>query len=237
MAAQVALKRQQAAEDAIALGLRMQRTEQHGEIPKLGFLAPGPVFPAVQDFSDEGSEDISDIPSCSKSSLKRSLDEPTSSDPSDPGISDSVKPDEDKKKHRPDYDRLIRLLQRLFPTQKKEVLRLVLEGCNGDAVRAIEQCLAVDDTRNTSRQSVSSSESGSSSHLGTKLTEQPTPTSPAEFFRNLTSTQNAGRPLLPSFPHYMPPPSLFLPCLYPGLAGLGATQLNSLQDTKWKTSS
>lgn len=49
MAAQVALKRQQAAEDAIALGLRMRHNSsevaESGAAPKLGYLAPGPVFP------------------------------------------------------------------------------------------------------------------------------------------------------------------------------------------------
>ena len=49
MAAQVALKRQQAAEDAIALGLRMRQDSSDGVEnagnPKLGYLAPGPVFP------------------------------------------------------------------------------------------------------------------------------------------------------------------------------------------------
>ena len=106
-------------------------------------------------------------------------------------------------------------------------MRLVLEGCNGEIVRAIEQCLAVDDARNNSRRSISSSESGSSSQLpttidsktgtlsglnqqtGTSIGQDNSgpglggPTSPAEFFRNLTSTQNAGRPILPTFPHYM----------------------------------
>ena len=43
---QVALKRQQASEDAIALGLRMQQTVRKTNAPKLGFLAPGPVFPS-----------------------------------------------------------------------------------------------------------------------------------------------------------------------------------------------
>ena len=144
------------------------------------------------------------------------------------------------------------------------MLKLVLEGCNGDVVGAIEQCLSVDEARKTSRRSLSSSESGSSGATQTALQsiQTPqinTPTSPAEFFRNLTTTAQAttGRsPLLPTFPHYMvrvniiyncrtyvfntsilikPPPSLFLPCLYPGLAGLGATQLNSLQEAKWKS--
>ena len=109
---------------------------------------------------------------------------------------------------------------------------MVLEGCNGEIVRAIEQCLAVDDARNNSRRSISSSESGSSSQIPTAVDSKITnlsglnqqnltetmgltgqagtgapglggPTSPAEFFRNLTSTQNAGRPILPTFPHYM----------------------------------
>ena len=107
---------------------------------------------------------------------------------------------------------------------------MVLEGCNGEIVRAIEQCLAVDDARNNSRRSISSSESGSSSQIPTAIDSKITtgtlsglnqqnligtigpdnggpglggPTSPAEFFRNLTSTQNAGRPILPTFPHYM----------------------------------
>ena len=53
MAAQVALKRQQAAEDAIALGLRMRHNSsegaESGTAPKLGYLAPGPVFPKGMD--------------------------------------------------------------------------------------------------------------------------------------------------------------------------------------------
>ena len=120
---------------------------------------------------------------------------------------------------------------------------MVLEGCNGEIVRAIEQCLAVDDARNNSRRSISSSESGSSSQIPTAIDSKITniselnqqnltgtmglagqgtgapglggPTSPAEFFRNLTSTQNAGRPLLPTFPHYMVSP-------IPGNPGLKA---------------
>lgn len=47
---QVALKRKQAAEDAIALGLRMRQNSTTEE-PKLGFLAPGPVFPNGKNLS------------------------------------------------------------------------------------------------------------------------------------------------------------------------------------------
>ena len=55
-----------------------------------------------------------------------SVSEQNGSDPSDPGIADS-KSDGDldqasnRKKSRHDNDKLTRLLQRLFPTQKKEV--------------------------------------------------------------------------------------------------------------------
>ena len=83
---------------------------------------------------------------------------------------------------------------------------MVLEGCNGDVVGAIEQCLSVDEARKASRRSICSSESGSSG-VTTQVQTQ-SPTSPAEFFRNLTTTAQAnpvtGRsPLLPTFPHYM----------------------------------
>ena len=55
-----------------------------------------------------------------------SVSEQTGSDPSDPGIADSksdadLDPASSRKKSRPDNDKLVRLLQRLFPMQKKEV--------------------------------------------------------------------------------------------------------------------
>jgi len=82
-----------------------------------------------------------------------------------------------------------------------QVLELVLQGCNGDIVRAIEHCLAVDDRRVDSnkieRPSYHSSESNSSNSLN-----PTTPTSPAEFFKNLTAPS---RPFqgLPTFQPYM----------------------------------
>ena len=62
-----------------------------------------------------------------------SVSEQTGSDPSDPGIADS-KSDADldqasnRKKSRPDNEKLVRLLQRLFPMQKKEVRTLTKMG-------------------------------------------------------------------------------------------------------------
>ena len=84
------------------------------------------------------------------------------------------------------------------------MLELVLQGCNGDIVRAIEHCLAVDDSRvdskSVQRPSYRSSESSSSA---SQLSLNPTtPTSPAEFFKNLTAPS---RPFqgLPTFQPYM----------------------------------
>ena len=82
----------------------------------------------ILDYSDD---DESDGEIHQNTSLKRPLEtgsvsEQTGSDPSDPGIADS-KSDADldqpsnRKKSRHDNEKLIRLLQRLFPTQKKEV--------------------------------------------------------------------------------------------------------------------
>ena len=62
----------------------------------------------------------------------------------------------------------IEILSRLFPLQKRDVLELVLQGCNGDALKAIEHFLSVDEgsspddvkddtdvyTTNTSRSSI-----------------------------------------------------------------------------------
>lgn len=230
MAAQVALKRKQAAEDAIALGLRMRHTSSSDE-PKLGFLAPGPVFPKDESESDDSISEVNKrCRSESHSNERSSKDDSVQSDNNE----FEYETEPPLKKKRTNTTKNVHLLERLFPEQKSQVLELVLQGCNGDIVRAIEHCLAVDDSRMDSnkhhRRSYHSSESSSS------ITMNPTPTSPAEFFKNLTAP---GRPFhqgLPTFQPYMPPPSLFLPCLYPGLAGLGTSQLNTVQEAKWKSS-
>ena len=40
----------------------------------------------------------------------------------------------------------IEILTRLFPLQKRDVLELVLQGCNGDAMKAIEHFLSADES-------------------------------------------------------------------------------------------
>lgn len=49
----MALKRQQAAEDAIALGIRASTTSCD-EVSKISYLKPGPVFPT----ENSGEEDV-----------------------------------------------------------------------------------------------------------------------------------------------------------------------------------
>ena len=79
------------------------------------------------------------------------------------------------------------------------MLELVLQGCNNDVVRAIEHCLAVDDSRQTNshRRSYQSSEASSTSAAN------HTPTSPAEFFKHLTSPSRPFPAGMPTFQPYM----------------------------------
>ncbi len=48
--------------------------------------------------------------------------------------------------YRPGRLSHIEILERIFPTQKRTVLELVLQGCNGDLVKAIEHFLSAQDS-------------------------------------------------------------------------------------------
>lgn len=172
MAAQVALKRQQAAEDAIALGLRVIAGESSG----LGYLPPGPVWPGNQDQTDSSMKlDVStNLSDRSSSSPLKSVDDNVIVSDSDPETLDGEettihKPTnvpQSKKKvfnsnkslnsnnsssnvlpsdYRPGRLSHMEILARLFPYQRKEVLELVLQGCSGDIVKAIDHFLCADD--------------------------------------------------------------------------------------------
>lgn len=196
MAAQVALKRQQAAEDAIALGLRAIAGENSG----LGYLPPGPVWGSLNggnggngNNAGGNNNENPDPESDQKrlrvgdSSLQQSalcsdddeededMDEDvvdTDSLPDQTETKDNISRDktaasteEGSKNRRPkskskasnsngfdtptDYrpGRLshVEILHRLFPQQRKEVLELVLQGCNGDVVKAIEHFLCANE--------------------------------------------------------------------------------------------
>ncbi|XP_050436429.1 doublesex- and mab-3-related transcription factor A2-like isoform X4 [Adelges cooleyi] len=114
MAAQVALKRQQAAEDAIALGLASVTTGT-----KYGCLPQGPIFGmTVPASKSPGADD----------------EEPDRSDdkqmPQGSAVTKTVVPPGS-----------LDLLCRLFPDKKRSVLELVLRRCEHDLLKAIEHCV------------------------------------------------------------------------------------------------
>ncbi|KIH45922.1 hypothetical protein ANCDUO_24028 [Ancylostoma duodenale] len=111
MAAQVALKRKQATEDAIALGLRVVAGQVMERLPQ------GPVWSASTD-EDQYMDDRNSI--CSPVS--------------DPSPSKKSHTEETQNTHLP----ALELLTLLFEDQEKRVLELVLEGCNGDVLQAIQ---------------------------------------------------------------------------------------------------
>ena len=48
--------------------------------------------------------------------------------------------------YRPGRLSSLEILERLYPAQRRAVLELVLQGCNGDVVKAIEHFLSAQDT-------------------------------------------------------------------------------------------
>ncbi|XP_054287860.1 doublesex- and mab-3-related transcription factor dmd-4-like [Macrosteles quadrilineatus] len=136
MAAQVALKRQQAAEDSIALGLTAVMTGK-----KFGFLPPGPIF----GMSVPDPIEISDT-----SSVKSGGSEPSVETTAPLAPSPSAPPEPSRPLHHPSQfsQSSLELLVRLFPAKKRSVLELVLRRCGHDLLQAIEQCApAYDATR------------------------------------------------------------------------------------------
>ncbi|KAG5670584.1 hypothetical protein PVAND_000836 [Polypedilum vanderplanki] len=127
MAQQVALKRQQAVEDAIALRLASNETGK-----QLDSLPPGKIYgmKVTEPKPDRSSSPISpeiqqqqnphDYQSTSEDA-GRKTDSVTSSTPA---VSHNA----------------IEMLSSLFPHRKRSVLELVLRRCDLDLLRAIEQC-------------------------------------------------------------------------------------------------
>ncbi|XP_039272301.1 doublesex and mab-3 related transcription factor 3, truncated-like [Styela clava] len=158
MAAQVALKRQQAAEDAIALGLRLSTSSPADE--KLGFLPPGPIIMSekkdIMGSGDSSEEEKWEI--TTKRNSPRECDKPhtTMSVADNPRKRKRSEIACDKKcdnkldvtnsiaySFRPGKLSPIQILKRLFKMESETVLELVLQGCEGDLVKAIEHFLSV----------------------------------------------------------------------------------------------
>ncbi|CAD7084361.1 unnamed protein product [Hermetia illucens] len=115
MAAQVALKRQQAVEDAIALRLASKETGA-----SLEALPPGKIF-GMTVTEPCNTPPPSSPASSDKESIKSS---PSTSSSSTAVVSQTA----------------IDMLAQLFPHRKRSVLELVLKRCDLDLLRAIEQC-------------------------------------------------------------------------------------------------
>lgn len=115
MAAQVALKRQQAAEDAIALGLASVTSGT-----KYGCLPQGPIFGMTVPTSKSPA---------AKEETARSEENSTSTLQSSDAAKGVVPPGS------------LDLLCRLFPEKKRSVLELVLRRCEHDLLKAIEHCV------------------------------------------------------------------------------------------------
>ncbi|XP_063989977.1 doublesex- and mab-3-related transcription factor 3a [Diachasmimorpha longicaudata] len=156
MAAQVALKRQQAAEDAIALSMAKVATGQ-----RLDHLPPGKIFgmavtapntsPPFQSNSSKFNSDTSNEQSPAKDkgvtiqneddkSAKQPLEEDKNY-PERTQCSPSQKKkneDEVQKETTEVSESSIETLARLFPSTKLSVIHLVLQRCGQDLLKAIE---------------------------------------------------------------------------------------------------
>lgn len=194
MAAQVALKRQQAAEDAIIMGLRACSPDGH-----YGYLPPGPMFGSrgdvdgddidkeSTDAGDTENQDLTDNNDVTTLSVEEhkhesdrespttSVPEPrpisspnkaegTAKRPADNTSTETEASQEKKPKKASSLDTFnglaasfvspfrpgrlspIEILSRLFPSQRRSVLELVLQGCNGDLIKAIEHFLSATDS-------------------------------------------------------------------------------------------
>ncbi|XP_022089263.1 doublesex- and mab-3-related transcription factor A2-like [Acanthaster planci] len=168
MAAQVALKRQQAAEDAIAMGLRACSPGTGGSFGMMS--ANGPLFgssdsgdelsPRPMDIVDEDGDhqDITEkktkIESANEKENGRGTPPSSQSERNNNNRHSSGKSKSESldtfngfaasfvSNFRPGRLTPIEILTRLFPAQRKAVLELVLQGCNGDLVKAIEHFLS-----------------------------------------------------------------------------------------------
>ncbi|CAF0934274.1 unnamed protein product [Didymodactylos carnosus] len=165
MAAQVALKRQQASEDAIAIRVRC--------LSPFGQLPAGPVWGNVSSSSATKDEDAMDEektekrPTSSNSPIDyKSLDSisPKGSSPKSK-VGESINgtitntsdiDSEDENNYSsdaaaPGHLSYIELLERLFPMQKRSVLELVLNTCHNDLAKAIEHFVALSDNITTTQ--------------------------------------------------------------------------------------
>lgn len=98
--------------------------------------------------------------------------------------------------YRPGRLSQIEILERVFPYQKRNVLELVLQGCNGDLVKAIEHFLSAQDTIMAQQQT--------SNGPVTSAHQSPNRSPPVG---SKPTTHNGFHPYMTAFHHFRPPPT------------------------------
>ncbi|XP_065354809.1 doublesex- and mab-3-related transcription factor A2 [Calliphora vicina] len=152
MAAQVALKRQQAVEDAIALRLVATKTGQ-----QMDTLPPGNIFDLAENLQDlkksaasqqqqDCVEDLS-LPSKQPESLQKTKiniedSTPTIATTITTSASTPITSLSSSSADAKVSQNAIDMLAQLFPQRKRAVLELVLKRCDSDLVKAIENISA-----------------------------------------------------------------------------------------------
>uniref|UniRef100_A0A182IRJ9 Uncharacterized protein n=1 Tax=Anopheles atroparvus TaxID=41427 RepID=A0A182IRJ9_ANOAO len=161
MAAQVALKRQQAVEDAIALRLASTETGT-----QLEALPPGKIY---------GMTVTEPCPSPSPTSSTASVDVISSTSSDGAGAfdvgEDSLRLNKPKEPASIAVSQnALDMLAKLFPHRKRSVLELILKRCDSDLLRAIEQC---SQTQNTSAFKPPAAAPSSASNISTQMVQPP----------------------------------------------------------------
>lgn len=233
MAAQVALRRQQAQEETEAREIGMVYSQQLMHLGTEGIQ----TYPDNHGYPDNHTyrrtsassyDDLDEPPSKrlrpdnsryhtassndDRHSLSDSSDKPRTPDsrslsPASTS-SNSPPPEYELHSHRPEvFNRMqpddlshstnksMDMLTRIFPTTKRNVLQLVLEGCNGDVVQAIDQIL-----NHPYEQQVKHSPPQSSPAYSAPVFHQQYYNTPLDSFKSAFSP--AGLTTLPSVHHY-----------------------------------
>ncbi|EDV93433.1 doublesex- and mab-3-related transcription factor A2 [Drosophila grimshawi] len=135
MAAQVALKRQQAVEDAIALRLVANKTGR-----KIDALPPGSIFGLTVTQPKEQEQQLQPAAANADVSQEEPLEEesPLAAQAQLEPEALVVPQDLSGKRREQVSQTAIDMLAQLFPQRKRSVLELVLKRCDLDLIRAIE---------------------------------------------------------------------------------------------------
>lgn len=190
---QVALKRQQAAEDAIALHLASAENGTNYE-----YLPPGRIY---------GMQVTSP---CSNPPDSPEID--TSDSPEQPNIPEDTK---ETKKEIVVSPASIEMLSKLFPNKKRAVLELVLKRCNHDLLKAIEHFNLNAKSQNDTSEVTSSDSSHSSAFkpVGNSLRKSLT-TPHSSSIPILASSKIFMHNFYPFLPLFNPQPVLQNPAVY-----------------------